>query len=422
MGLIRERGFKELVLVDDALRIMLDNISPVDSETVSVDNSVGRVLYSDIVAGDDVPPFDRAAMDGYAVRSIDVSGASPNNPIRLRVVGSATTSQPYIGVVNEFEAVRIDTGAQLPKGADAVVLLEDTEYNNGFIDVYRSVSKYSNVSVKGEDIKKGELLFRKGHFIHPVDAALLRTIGISEIEVYRRVRISLASVGSELVDVSEERREGGIYESNRVLVMGMLSRWPTEFVRSIIVGDDLNGLSEFVESSLLDSDIIVTTGGTSLGRGDLVTDYISRRGSVLLHGVALQPSKPVLFAIVDGKPFIGLPGYPVAAAISTYIFLVPVILKMAGVKGNLYPKVVEGRLRRRVASKLGTLQVVRCKVVKKGDSYLIEPIYASGAGVLSSLARGDGFLLIPENVEGYEEGSLVRVYLYRDVIEDGEGI
>lgn len=422
MGVKKERGFKELMLVGDALKIMFDNVGVVGYEDVFVDGAVGRVLYEDIVSDKDIPPFDRAAMDGYAVRSIDVAGASYNNPIRLKVVGESRASVGYDGVVGEFEAVRIDTGAPLPEGSDAVVMLEDAESGGGYVDVYRSVSRYANVSRRGEDVRKGEVLFRAGHLLHPFDVALIKNLGFYRVRVYRRLRISLASVGSELREVGEETGPTDIIESNRIMIVGMLRGWPVEFIRSLILPDDWSAVKEFIDLSVRDSDLIITTGGTSLGRGDIITDYIYSLGRVLFHGVALQPSKPVLFAVVGGKPLIGLPGYPVAAAISTYMFVEPLILRMCGVSGFRVPRLVEARLTRRVASRLGTLQVVRCRVWREGGEYLVEPVYASGAGVLSSLGRANSFLFIPENVEGYEVGLRVRVYVYREVIGGGEGL
>ncbi len=422
LGIKKERGFKRLALYSESLKKVLENINAVGFEVIPVDSSIGRVLFEDIYSGVDVPPFDRAAMDGFAVRSVDVTGASETNPIRLRVVGEATTSKEFTGSVGELEAVRIDTGARMPEGADAVVLLEDTDYREGYVDVYRSVSKYSNVSLRGEDIKRGQLIFRRGHFLHPVDVAVLRSLGLGSVKVFRKVKVSLASVGSELKDIGEELKPGEIIESNRIMVSGVLSKWPVEIVRSVILPDDPVSIRNFIDVSVKDSDLIVTTGGTSLGKGDIITDYIYEVGEVLFHGVALQPSKPVLFALVNGKPFIGLPGYPVAAAISTYMFVEPAILKMAGVRGLKVPSIVRGRLVRRVASKLGMLQVVRCSVRKVDNEYLVEPVYASGAGVLSSLSRADGFLIISENIEGYDAGSMVDVIIYRDVIGYGEDL
>lgn len=421
LGVKKDRGFKKLVLVGDALKIMFNSVGIVESEDVFIDDAVGRVLYEDIVSNRDVPPFDRAAMDGYAVRSIDVAGASYNNPIRLRVIGESRASKGFDGILGEFEAVRIDTGAPMPRGSDAVVMLEDTEYCNGYIDVYRSVSRYTNVSRRGEDVRRGTVLFRAGHLLHPFDVALIKNLGFFRVRVYRRVRISLASVGNELREVGEGIGPADIIESNRIVVRGLLRMWPVEFVRSIILPDDWDVIKEFIDVSIRDSDLIITTGGTSLGRGDIITDYIYSLGKVLFHGVALQPSKPVLFAIIGGKPYLGLPGYPVAAAISTYMFVEPLVMRMCGLNGFRVPRMVEARLTRRIASKLGMLQVVRCRVWKEAGEYLAEPVYASGAGVLSSLARANSFLLIPENVEGYEAGSRVYVHIYREVISDGEG-
>lgn len=414
----KDKGFKRLMRVSEALELMLSKVDGVDGETIDVRDSQYRILYKDIISSIDVPPFDRAAMDGYAVRSIDVSGASPSNPIRLRVVGSVKTSSIYRGILNSGEAVRIDTGAPMPKGADAVVMVEDTEYRDGYIDVYRAVSPKTNVSIRGEDIKRGETLFRRGHLLHPFDVAVLISIGLERVEVYRRVRVSLASIGRELRDIGEDLGESGVRETNRIMIRGLLAGLPVEFMRSRIISDDPDDISMFIDESIKDSDLIITTGGTSLGKGDTLTDYIYDIGEVYVHGVALQPSKPVLFSIIRGTPHIGLPGYPVAAAISTELFVKPIILKMAGLDGRWIPKIVKARLARRTPSKTGLLHAVRCRVSYRDGEYIAEPIYGSGAGVLTSLSRANGLLFIPENIEGFEEGSTVDIYLFRDVISD----
>jgi molybdopterin molybdotransferase len=413
MAVDKERGFKVLSSVDESLGKIMDRIEPVDTEVIRTFDGIGRVLREDIVSEVDSPPFDRSAMDGYAVNSRYVSGASPNNPIRLRIVGESKTADPYEGVIGPYEAVRIDTGAPMPKGADAVVMVEDTVRVGDYIEVYSAVSPYQNVSIKGEDVRRGDTVVYRGMPLTPMDVATLLSLGIDEIRVYRRVRISIASIGNELLEYNTPIKEGYIRETNRLLVGGILSEFPIEIVRSIILPDDYDAIKEFIDMSMEDSDLIITTGGTSLGVGDLVTDIAGELGEVLVHGVALQPSKPVLISVVDSKPYIGLPGYPVAAAISTEVFLIPIVCRLAGIDARYMDNYIDARLMRRVASRLGFRHYVRVKLLYKDGEWYADPIYASGAGVLSSLSRSDGYLIIPENSEGLEEGSIVRVKLFR---------
>ncbi len=411
------KGFKRLEYVDRALDKWLPRIKPINQyESIPVRESAYRVLAQDVLAESDHPPFDRSAMDGYAVRSVDVSSASPRNPIRLKVIGYSTTGKPFRGRVGEGEAVKIDTGAEMPDGADAVVMIEYVEEGEGYIDVYKSVSRFENVSLKGEDIRKGEVILPKGRLIHPLDLPSLLSTSLEEVLVYRRVKIGIVSFGSEL-SLDPPREEGMIRESNRDMVKTLLQGFPVDFIDMGIVPDDMDMVLETLGKMAGEVDLIVSTGGTSLGDDDVVGKAAYKLGEVLVHGVALQPSKPVLLAYIGDTPYIGLPGYPVAAAISSHVFLIPTVARLAGVKGEVVYPVVKGILTRRVASKPGLRHYVRVKVREVDGEIYIEPIYASGAGVTSSLAKADGYLIIPEDVEGVEKGSMVEAILYRWVVE-----
>ncbi len=416
----REAGFKKLENVDYALKKFLARVNPIhDYEILDVLNAIGRVLYEDVHALIEQPPFDRAALDGYAVNSRYVSSASLHNPVRLKVIGVSTTSKPFQGILRPYEAVRIDTGAPMPKGADSVVPIEETLRYGEYIEVHKPVSPNQNVALKGEDIKIGDLVVRRGTLVNPMDVAAMINSGVRRVRVYRRVRISIAAIGSELKDYRDNLKYGEIWEVNRVMIISLLRWLPIDVVKSIIIPDDRDEIIKFINQCLPYSDLIISIGGTSLGSGDIITDLIYEIGDVLTHGVALQPSKPVLLAFINGKPYIGVPGYPIAAAISTLIFIQPVVMKLAGINGVYIPRVINAVLTRRVASKLGYRHYVRVFVYRKDGEYYAEPIMISGAGILSSLSLSNGFLIIPEDIEGYEEGTKVNVVLYREVIPYG---
>jgi len=411
------KGFKRYEYVDRALDRFLSSIEPLDEVVdTPVEDALWRVLAEDVVAGEDNPPFDRSAMDGYAVRSVDLSSASDSNPIRLNVIGYSTTGRPFKGVVKPGEAVKIDTGAEMPKGADAVVMVEYVEEGDGYVDVYKSVSRFENVSLKGEDVKKGDVILPRGRLVSPEDLPTLLSICMEAVKTFRRVRVGLIAFGDELVD-SPGVGEGFIRESNRLMIRGLLANLPVDIVDYGIVRDSYRDVEDAVSKALDRSDLVVSTGGTSLGDDDVVAKVVERLGEIIVHGVALQPSKPVLLGLVGGKPYIGLPGYPVAAAISSHVFLIPSILKLSGARGSYTYPVVRGILTRRVPSKPGLRHFVRVRVRRVGGVVYVEPIYASGAGVTSSLSRGDGFLVVPEDMEGFDKGSEVEVILYRRVVD-----
>ena len=411
------KGFKKLSDVESALNKFLMYVKPVEEvEIVSLAGLPGRVLAEDVVSPVDVPNFNRSAMDGYAVLSSDVVSASMDNPVRLRLVGRSTTSHPFMGELHPGEAVKIDTGAIMPKNADAVVMIEYTSESGGYVDIFKNVGKYDNVSLKGEDIKEGEVVAPKGRLVTPHDLMALASLNLDEFKVYRRVRVGIAAFGSELVD-SAPVPEGKVREVNRLFLTKALKDYPVDIRDYGIIEDDLDLIKDVLIKSSEENDLIVTFGGTSLGEGDLVREAVEEIGSIVVHGVALQPSKPVLLALIRDKPYIGLPGYPVAVAISTDVFVYPIVKRLAGIHGVYVPRVVRGRLTRRVPSKIGLKHFVRVKVVVRDEVY-VEPVYASGAGVTSSLSMADGYLIIEEGKEGFDEGEYVDVILYRRFLED----
>ena len=412
-----DKGFKRLTDVDTALNKFLMYIKSVeDVEVVSLSDLAGRVLAADVVSPVDVPNFNRSAMDGYAVLSSDVISASMDSPVRLRLVGRSTTSNPFRGELHPGEAVRIDTGAIMPKNADAVVMLEYASESGGYVDIFKNVGKYDNVSLKGEDIKEGEVVAPKGRLVTPHDLMALGSLNLDEFKVYRKVRVGIVAFGSELVD-STPAEEGRVREVNRLFLSNVLKGYPVDVTDYGIVEDDIDSIREVLLKSSEENDLTISFGGTSLGEGDLVREAVIDMGSIVVHGVALQPSKPVLLALIGDKPYIGLPGYPVAVAISTEVFVYPVVKRLAGIQGVYIPRVVKGRLTRRVPSKVGLRHFVRAKVVIRDEVY-IEPVYASGAGVTSSLSMADGYLIVEEGKEGYDEGEYVEVIVYRRFLED----
>ncbi len=414
---IHRHGFKRLLNVDEALKIFLREVKPIDEyEYVDLRGVVGRVLYEDIYSPIDVPDFNRAAMDGYAVRSEDVISASEDSPIRLKIIGYSSTSKPFNGVLNSGEAVKIDTGAYLPEGADAVVMVEYTYEVGGYVDIFKPVSRYENVSLRGEDIRKGDKIASRGRLITSQDVMALGNIGIERFKVFRKAKIGIAAFGSELVD-----GPGGegfkVREVNRLFMEKFLSEYPIEIRDYGIIPDEEDKIRDVIMDMVSENDIAVSFGGTSLGEDDLVTEIVDSLGEVYVHGVALQPSKPVLLAKIDGKPYIGLPGYPVAVAISSEVFIRPILERILGISSKRIENRIRGRLSRRIPSKIGLRHYVRVKVRILDGEYIVEPIYASGAGITSSLIYADGYLVIDENKEGFEEGEYVDVYLFRRYIE-----
>ena len=420
----RLKGFKKFEYIDDALKKFFNSLdlNPVDCEVVNVSNALGRVLGEDVISNVNVPHFSRAAMDGYAVISEDTIGASFDNPIRLKIVGESAPGKPYRGQITKGEAVRISTGAKMPEGSNAVVMVEYTKQIGDYVEIYAPVGENQNVSKVGEDIKKGEIILKKGTVLEPFDLSLLYSIGITKIAVRRKVRVAVGAVGSELVDANKfnnvSDNQKYIIETNRIMISSALSYFNCEIVDLGIISDDEEDIKDAIIKGLNEADIVVLTGGSSVGKYDYIPNIINELGEpgVIVHGVTAHPGRPVALASINGKPIINLPGYPVAAYVDFLLFVPPIIFRLLGISGEYIPLKVKAVLDSKVPSKPGTRSFVRVKLVRKGGEYHAIPIRLTGAGVLSSLSKADGFLIIPEDLEGLDKGSEVEVLLIRRFI------
>lgn len=383
--------FKRFMRAMDALEALLGIIQPIKAqEHILVQDSAGRVLSEGIVSAVDLPEFNRAAMDGYAVRSSDTRGASTTNPV-------------YLNLTEDCLPVR--TGMAVPDNFDAVVMLEETFLRGNQVEVMGEVHPFRNVSRIGEDIAAGDLIFKENHRLRPPDIALLAAIGIKEVFVYARPKIVIIPTGGELVAMgARQLSPGEAYEINGLMARLYVEKWGGLATVHYIVPDDPELIRKAIESNL-DADMIILIGGTSVGEKDYAPKVLAEMGQLLVHGVRIQPGKPTAFGKVQDKPVICLPGYPVAALADLYLFVRPALKKLAHLN-DAVPK-TNARLARKIASKTGYLSIVRVKI----DGKVAMPIMTSGAGILSSVAKADGFVIVPEEMEGIEAGEMVEVTL-----------
>ncbi|MCS7120779.1 MAG: molybdopterin-binding protein [Nitrososphaerota archaeon] len=399
--------FRLLISREEALRIILDSVAPVEEcEMIPIEISNGRVLAEDIIPQVDVPPFDRAAMDGYAVRAEDTYGASEQNPRILRLVGILRAGEKTDIIVRSGECVRIATGCQIPRGADAVVMAEFAEERDCLVTVYRAVHPQANIALKGEDMRRGEAILRKGDFLTPARVGVLAALGRSKVLVYRKPRVAVISTGTEICDLDSEPEEGQIYDVNSYTLSSIIYENGGEAVRSKIVQDS----EEDLESALrnfLSCDLIAFSGGSSVGERDMLPKIIERNGKLLFHGVQIKPGKPTLFGLVRGKPVLGMPGYPTSCLSNAYIFLAPAIRKMA----RLPPRpvfTVKAKMARRVVSASGREQFLPVKLID-GKAH---PVFKA-SGDITSMANADGYIILPVNLDVIEEGEEVTVTLFQ---------
>jgi len=372
-----------------AKEMLLDCCLPLQrTECLPSVQAAGRVLSQDIASPVSLPGFDRAAMDGFAVRSAETRGAKPNAPVFL----------------DNFLPVR--TGMPVPEDYDCVVMHEDARRRNATLEISTQLHAYKNISRIGEDISIGEAVFSEGHTLRPPDVAMLSALGIVEVQVYEKPKVVIMPTGGELVAIGARALAAGeAYEINALMARLYAEKWGALAKKTEIILDD-EGLIREAISSNTDADMIIIIGGTSVGEKDYAPKVLEEMGELLVHGVRLQPGKPTAFGVVAGKPIVCLPGYPVAALADLYIFLRPALQKM-GRRSDHQPRVF-ARLARKIPSRPGYLSMVRV-TLKDGEA---EPIMISGAGILSSVARANGYVVVPEEREGIEEGETVEVMMF----------
>jgi len=405
------RGFARYTKLDDALKLVLSRVKRLGSEMVSFERAFGRVLAEDVVTKIDVPPFDRSAVDGYAVRAADTFGARETKPKKLRVIGSAKIGAPTKLRVRKGEAVKLMTGTPVPPGADAVVMVEHTELEGKRIAVLVPLTPGKNVSARGEDVRAGELVLRRGQQLRPQDIGMLASIGELRVRVFRKPRVAIVATGRELRRPGARLGPAQIADINSYsLAAGVVSCGGV--ANSVgIVPDKPQALRRVLRKALK-SDVVLISGGSSVGEHDIAPDVVAELGKLMFHGVALRPGGPTAFGIVRGKPVFCLAGFPVASLVAFDMLVRPALWVMQGLPPDWGCLMVRAKLACKVTSSLGRADVVRVRVWSEAGELLAEPIRVTGSGILSSMTRADGFVVVPENCEGFDKGRTVEVELY----------
>ena len=308
------KPFGALLPFEEAKRVVETNVKPITRvEVISIDDASGRVLAEDIVATMSIPSFDRAAMDGYAVKAKDTFNSGQFNPKVLNLVGEVHAGETPRQGVKTGECVQIATGAMMPAGADAVVMVEDTEAENGKVKVFKSAYPGANVGRKGEDIKKGVGVLKEGFFLDPGRVGVLASQGIDQVRVYERPKVAVLPTGEEVVEVGKKLKPGQLYDINSHTISSVVKENGGIPLRIGIAGDSLDELRSTIREALK-SDLVVISGGSSVGERDLLVDVLQGWGEILFHGIQVKPGKPTIFAILpvegEGKPLMGMPGYP----------------------------------------------------------------------------------------------------------------
>lgn len=405
-GDVRMKGFRERRDVVDVLRLLDDRIGVLSPEPVSILEAAGRVLAHDVVSEVDVPHFARSAMDGFAVRGEETFGATDYNPLHLRVIGQSLPAAPSDRSVGRGEAIRIMTGAPIPEGADAVLVAESAEERDGVVHVKDSVAPGRHIGRIGEDIEAGTLVLEAGRALRPQDVALLSSIGLPEIDVIRRPLVDIFTTGNELLPAGSRPSGTSIVDSNSLMIAALVARDGGVARRHDVLRDERDLIREALKSS--DADIVIVTGGSSVGAEDHAPTIVAEIGELSVHGIAMRPSSPTGLGRIGDRPVFLLPGNPVSC-LCAYDFFAGRSVRVMGGRSPEWPhRRRRARLARKISSAVGRVDYVR--VIFDGDE--VVPIATSGASILSSTTRADGFVLIDRDSEGLPPGDEVEVLLY----------
>jgi molybdenum cofactor synthesis domain-containing protein len=401
-----------LVSVEDARERVLSQITPLAPLQLPLTDADGCVSAEDVVATRDLPEFASSAMDGFAVRASDITGATPGAPVELKIVGRAMIGRRPEAVVGGGEAVRIATGAPIPAGADAVVPIENAEPGAEMVQIFDGPAAGRHVRPAGEDVRDGQVLVPAGKRLGPPELGLLANAGFPHPIVHPRPRVIVLSTGDELIPPTETPEFGQIRDSNAYTLYAGLRDAGAMPVLAGIVRDDVDALRETVLSYLIQADAFVSSGGVSVGERDVVKAAFFRRGDLDFYKVAMQPGMPQGFGHIEGKPFFGLPGNPVSVFVSFEIFVRPAMLKMMG-RTQLFRPEVTATLADDIPGPKGKLQYARVRLERSGDGWIAAPTGARGSNLISTVARANGLAMIPVGTATAPAGSRVRVMVFR---------
>jgi molybdopterin molybdotransferase len=399
-----------MITVEEALDKVLSCTHPLGSEKVSILEALGRVCAEDILAKRDIPPFDNSAMDGYAARSEDIQKASPEHPVQLEVIEDLPAGFIPKKRVERGKAIRIMTGAPIPEGADTVVPVEDTKKKDRFALIIRATLRGEHIRKAGEDVKKGECVISAGYLIDPAGIGMLASLGRSFVAVYQRATVAILCTGEELVDVDGDLDGIKIASSNSYSLSAQVKDCDAIPIQLGIARDRKEEIKEKLLQGLR-ADVLISSAGVSVGDYDFVKDVLTDLGvEIVFWKVAMKPGMPVLFGTTQRKPVFGLPGNPVSSMVSFEQFVRPSLLKMMGHR-KLFRPVIDAILNEDIQKRPGRRHFIRALVTFEKDQYFVVPTGAQGSGILKSMVKAKGLLVIPEDREIVKAGERVKVQL-----------
>ena len=397
--------------LEEALDIILSSTPSLGTVKVALRDALGRVLAEDIHADEDLPPFNNSAMDGYAVIADDTRGASKDNPRKLKVIAEAPAGTVVTQKIVPGTAVRIMTGAPVPDGADTVVMVEDTESRDGVVLIYHETRSGYNIRPAGEDVKRDELVMQTGKRIRPSEMGMLAALGKAEVTVFRKPRVAIITSGNELVDASEHPGPGQIRDSNQYSLFSQVLNVGAEVSVLNRVIDEKEEMERVLSSAVETSDLIIASGGVSVGDYDFVKETLAKLGDIRFWKVEIKPGKPTVYGSLKGKPLFGLPGNPVSSMVTFDLFVRPAIMRMMGIESAPY-KMVSGAVTQDIRHKLGRREFIRATTTWSDDGYAVAPAGMQGSGRLSSMVNANSYIIVPEDMENVAAGEILQIMLF----------
>jgi molybdopterin molybdotransferase len=400
------RGFHSRTPVEDALAWIDANVDSLDSETVALADAHGRVLASGIVSPINVPAFDRSAMDGFALKSAETVGAGDYNPLSFLIVGASMPGQPFDGTVGNREAARIMTGAPIPAGVDAVVPAEYATVREDSVEITTAVASLKHIGRTAEDVAAGSTVLEAGHRLRPQDVGLIASLGRADVPVIRQPRVRIVVTGNELAEPGSERSPYQIFEANSHIIAGLVPRDGGVLFEKVRCQDDRVSILKAVTDP--DADVVLISGGSSVGSEDHAPNIVRETGELPIHGVAMRPSSPAGIGRIESALIFLLPGNPVSCLCAYDFFAGRAIRRLAGLPSEWPHRTFKGILNSKIVSQVGRVDYCRVRITEDK----IEPVALSGASILSSTTRANGFVIVPSALEGYAIGTEVEVRLY----------
>ena len=404
-----------------------------DSEIIEIESALGRVLATDVHSPVDLPDFNRSIMDGFAVRARDTFGASASLPAYLKITGEVLMGETTTLKISTGEAIKIATGGMLPANADAVVMVEDTDYemtehknsqptspcdidsqDDILIEVTRAVAPGDNIVRIGEDVRKSQRILQKGHQLRPQDVGALAGVGIIQVEVYRQPKVAIIPTGDEIIPPNETPKPGQIRDINSYSLAGLVHQTGGIPIRFDLAPDNHTALQASIGEALEKSDVVLISGGSSVGSRDVTLDVITEidGAKILAHGVSIRPGKPVIAAVVRNKYIFGMPGNPASAMVVFELFVKPLLQWLSGLQLPQWSaRSMKAKLSTNFSSDPGREDYVRVRLVETADGLMAEPVLGKSA-LISIMVKADGAVKIPIGVEGLEAGEDVTVFLF----------